>query len=168
MRDDLRELFKVVYHSEFVYNLYPAIRSTGVKHSSHVTLVCPPPPTLMEATLANLSLNQTSMVPLLVAVNMKSPLTEIRRMSNPVGKDHVTALLMIGGHLLIPQARIHEQHFLHQCQEELKASSLPSSKHCKVGQTLQSSVTRFPCKDPQMKSYVQKEILKHPEPSFEN
>lgn len=34
MRDDLRELFKVVYHSEFVYNLYPAIRSTGVKHSS--------------------------------------------------------------------------------------------------------------------------------------
>ncbi|KAJ6953476.1 hypothetical protein NC652_005249 [Populus alba x Populus x berolinensis] len=70
MRDDLRELFK------------------------HVTLVCPPPPTLMEATLANLSLNQTSMVPLLVAVNMKSPLTEIRRMSNPVGKDHVTALLV--------------------------------------------------------------------------
>jgi hypothetical protein len=34
------------------------------------------------------------MVPLLVAVNMKSPLTEIRRMSNPVGKDPVTALLV--------------------------------------------------------------------------
>ncbi|KAJ6931541.1 hypothetical protein NC652_014900 [Populus alba x Populus x berolinensis] len=67
-----------ICHPPSVMSSFPNRIAPSISDVKHVILACHPFPTLMEATLVTLSFNQTSMIPLFVAVKMKSLLTAIR------------------------------------------------------------------------------------------